>query len=245
MAGYLRNYVPYFAQISEALQKRKVDLLKPAPKGSQARKNFAAKTSLGTSTDAEQRSFLRLQSQLSSPTFRACGLRDRIPYAIWSVIVGFKLSKRSKYSQRPSSWCIWRKRGGAVLNAFYTGREDVRVSKLKGRRQRWTEIYQLILGIVDRAVVPGQWKSGLSLLPTESGLVDRGKLVQPERLCGQLRSKIVFSTIGPETKNALSKISDVCFQLSALRPLWKLSVCPICEPRGGRYLCTILPCSTQ
>jgi len=33
MLEYLKHYIPYFIQIFEVLQKRKIDLLKPAPKG--------------------------------------------------------------------------------------------------------------------------------------------------------------------------------------------------------------------
>jgi len=54
MSEYLKHYIPYFAQISEALQKRKVDLLKPAPKGGQAKKNYAAKTYFSVSTKFER-----------------------------------------------------------------------------------------------------------------------------------------------------------------------------------------------
>ena len=44
MIEYLKNYVPYYAQKSESLNKRKIDLLKNGPLQKNARKNFNQKT---------------------------------------------------------------------------------------------------------------------------------------------------------------------------------------------------------
>ena len=65
IAGYLRHYVSFFAQVSRALQIRKIELLKPALKEGQAKKNYAAKTLLEIFTELKKISFRDLQFLLS------------------------------------------------------------------------------------------------------------------------------------------------------------------------------------
>ena len=67
LTGYLRNYVPFYAQLASPLQKRKTDLLKPAPKKGNPRKSFSAKTKLDEPTVEERASFEALQEALSEP----------------------------------------------------------------------------------------------------------------------------------------------------------------------------------
>ena len=69
MTGYLRQYVPYYAQIAEPLQKRKTLLIQTL-KGIEgnARKREAGRTSLAGVIPAELDAFHQLQSTFSRPT---------------------------------------------------------------------------------------------------------------------------------------------------------------------------------
>ena len=69
MTGYLRNYIPWYAQVARPLQDRKTELLKPSPKGGRERKSFAATTRLSQPSEAEIKSFKTLQGLLSRPSY--------------------------------------------------------------------------------------------------------------------------------------------------------------------------------
>ena len=69
MTGYLRNYIPWYAQVARPLQDRKTELLKPSPKGGRERKSFAATTKLSQPSEAEIKSFETLQGLLSRPSY--------------------------------------------------------------------------------------------------------------------------------------------------------------------------------
>lgn len=63
--GYLRHYVPYYAQKADSLQRRKVQLLKDAPNKGRARKRHGQQTAVTDPTDEELDSFNQLQSAYS------------------------------------------------------------------------------------------------------------------------------------------------------------------------------------
>ena len=69
VTGYLRQYAPYYAQIAEPLQKRKIFLVKGL-RGikSNARKREASRTGLTGVTPAELDAFHQLQTKYSRPT---------------------------------------------------------------------------------------------------------------------------------------------------------------------------------
>ena len=69
MTGYLRTYIPWYAQIARPLQDRKTDLLKPSPKGGRERKSFSATTRINDPTKAELTAFETLQDLLSRPSY--------------------------------------------------------------------------------------------------------------------------------------------------------------------------------
>jgi hypothetical protein len=71
LSGWLRSYVPFYAQISKPLQDRKTALLKSAPQSGQARKNYSSKTTLNAITETEERSFMLLRNYFARPTFLA------------------------------------------------------------------------------------------------------------------------------------------------------------------------------
>ena len=68
--NWLRNYIPYYAQKIEPLQKRKTLLLQASPvtKG-QARRNYSTKTVLDQPSEAEQTAFKTIQSEFQRHTF--------------------------------------------------------------------------------------------------------------------------------------------------------------------------------
>ena len=69
MTGYLRNYIRYYAQIVEPLQKRKTELAKAVPKGlGKSRKKHTLRVDLSP-TEAELRAFKHLQDQFRKPSF--------------------------------------------------------------------------------------------------------------------------------------------------------------------------------
>ena len=79
--GWLRHYIPYYAQKADALQKRKTRLLKASStaKGN-GRKAFSRNTSVDASTATEIDSFEQLQSAFSQPNYLAHFNRKRQLY---------------------------------------------------------------------------------------------------------------------------------------------------------------------
>ena len=69
LTGYLRNYIPRYAQVCQPLQDRKTSLLKKSPLGKgNPRRAYARRTQLGPPSETEQRAFDTLQELLSRPT---------------------------------------------------------------------------------------------------------------------------------------------------------------------------------
>ena len=68
MTSYLRQYIPFFAQVSGPLQDRKKFLLKGIPSSGRSRKVGAAKTTILDPTSAELASFHALQNLFARPT---------------------------------------------------------------------------------------------------------------------------------------------------------------------------------
>ena len=68
MTGYLRQYIPFYAQVSAPLQQCKTLLLKGVSPSGQARKMESARTNILTPTPAELGSFHDLQSLFARPT---------------------------------------------------------------------------------------------------------------------------------------------------------------------------------
>ena len=68
--NWLRNYIPYYAQKIEPLQKRKTLLLQlsPALKG-QSRRNYASRATLDQPSEIEQMAFDTIQSEFQRHTF--------------------------------------------------------------------------------------------------------------------------------------------------------------------------------
>ena len=67
--GYLRQYIPYYAQKADSLQRRKVLLLKDAPMKGRARKRHGLQTAVNNPTEEELDSFNQLQSAFSRASF--------------------------------------------------------------------------------------------------------------------------------------------------------------------------------
>lgn len=67
MTGFLRNYVPFYAAVSKALQDRKTALLKASPVKGRPRKTYSARTLVNEPSAKERASFEDLQELLSSP----------------------------------------------------------------------------------------------------------------------------------------------------------------------------------
>ncbi len=68
LTGYLRNYIPRYAQVCQPLQERKTSLLKKSPKEKgNSRRAYARRTHL-MPTPTEQKAFDTLQELLSRPT---------------------------------------------------------------------------------------------------------------------------------------------------------------------------------
>ena len=81
LTGYLRTYIPYYAQKADALQRRKVLLLRSSPsnKGRQ-RKIYSQRTVLENPTDEELNSYRLLQEAFSKASFLVHFDRDRVLY---------------------------------------------------------------------------------------------------------------------------------------------------------------------
>ena len=69
MTGWLRNYVAYYAPIVQPLQDRKTLMLRGAPNKGRARKSFSRESRLDIPSEAELRSFDRLQEVFREPIF--------------------------------------------------------------------------------------------------------------------------------------------------------------------------------
>ena len=67
--GWLRHYVPYYAQKAAPLQRRKTRLLKPSPTKGSARKSYSNRTILDDPTAAEIDAFEQLQEAFSRTTY--------------------------------------------------------------------------------------------------------------------------------------------------------------------------------
>ena len=67
--GWLRQYVPYYAQKAEALQQRKTLLLQASPNKGGARKSFSARTNIYDPSPNEIDSFNQLQGAFSRASF--------------------------------------------------------------------------------------------------------------------------------------------------------------------------------
>jgi hypothetical protein len=67
--GWLRQYIPYYAQLTEPLQNRKTRLLRKGPKAGAARKDYAKKTSIDDVSNLETESFKAIQRNFDRPTF--------------------------------------------------------------------------------------------------------------------------------------------------------------------------------
>jgi hypothetical protein len=69
LTGWLRQYVPFYAAISEPLQLRKTALLRKGPVEGAARRNYSRTTKVGLPSPSEQISFEELQKALTKPTY--------------------------------------------------------------------------------------------------------------------------------------------------------------------------------
>ena len=69
LTGWMRNYVPYYAQIAEPLQNRKTILLRGGPTKGNPRKAFSKRTPIDQPTNAEYESYEYLQIRFSKPSF--------------------------------------------------------------------------------------------------------------------------------------------------------------------------------
>ena len=70
LTGWLRSYIPRYAQKVEPLQKRKTMLLRQSPsKGGNVRKSYSKTTRLNAPTDAELKSFDEVQTNFRHPRF--------------------------------------------------------------------------------------------------------------------------------------------------------------------------------
>lgn len=68
MTEYLRNYISYYAQKSNALNQRKTALLKGGPDKKSARKSFSVKTLIKNSSQDEVNSYEQLRKDFSRPS---------------------------------------------------------------------------------------------------------------------------------------------------------------------------------
>ena len=67
--GWLRDYVPYYAQKAEPLQIRKTMLLRDSPSNKgKARKNYSLRTLIADPSDAELDAYSQLQEAFSKPS---------------------------------------------------------------------------------------------------------------------------------------------------------------------------------
>ena len=66
---YLRSYITWYIQIIKPLQERKIELLKPSPRGGRERKSFSAITRITNPTDKELQSFAIFQDILNKPSY--------------------------------------------------------------------------------------------------------------------------------------------------------------------------------
>ena len=69
MTGWMRNYVPFYAQISDPLQQRKTLLLRGGPTKGNPRRRFSSIKLLELPTDEEYEAYLILQDIFSKPSF--------------------------------------------------------------------------------------------------------------------------------------------------------------------------------
>ena len=69
LTGWLRQHIPYYAQITEPLHARKIALLKPAPQKKGPRRRFANKTPLGDDLERALAAFDLLQSMFRNSAF--------------------------------------------------------------------------------------------------------------------------------------------------------------------------------
>ena len=69
MTGWLRRYIPYYAQITQPLQEMKKALLRGAPIAGHPRKKFAFGTPIEAPAPRETSAFLSLQKLLSRPSY--------------------------------------------------------------------------------------------------------------------------------------------------------------------------------
>lgn len=81
LTGWMRNYVPYYAQLSNPLQIRKTLLLKNLPVKGAARKRYSSGTRLDIPTESERSSYQAIQEVFSKPTFLVHHDRTRQLYA--------------------------------------------------------------------------------------------------------------------------------------------------------------------
>lgn len=72
LTGWLRKYIPYYAQIIDLLQKRKTCLLESSPSiQGHARKSYTMRTVIKEPTQAELGGFAVMQKLFSRPTWLA------------------------------------------------------------------------------------------------------------------------------------------------------------------------------
>ena len=69
MTGWLRNFIPKYAELARPLQTRKTNLLEKAPKAGQQRQQYARRTPLGPPSEKEAASFESLQRAFAHPSF--------------------------------------------------------------------------------------------------------------------------------------------------------------------------------
>lgn len=67
LTGWLRNYIPYYAQLAEPLQKCKKDIFRKAPQGAHARRNYAATSTVDQSAEMME-AFQALQREFVKPS---------------------------------------------------------------------------------------------------------------------------------------------------------------------------------
>jgi len=69
LTGWMRNYIPYYAQICESLQQRKTTMLKASPRKGKPRRSYSKKVIINEPTEKEEKAFKTLQELFSKPTF--------------------------------------------------------------------------------------------------------------------------------------------------------------------------------
>ena len=104
LTGYLREYVPFYASISKALQARKTELLKPSPVSGNARKVFSSCTRIDNPTPLELEPPRTLQSLLSEPSYLIHHYRNRQLFVDLDASKEFGFGARVYHVKLAAKW---------------------------------------------------------------------------------------------------------------------------------------------